>query len=85
MSTNSFDAVPADASSDMGWLVIDPEGHPYSWHSLAVAPDEVAAWTQHEPNTALHQQLRAAGWHIRPGKGLELITGRRDHPVRASA
>lgn len=57
-----------------GWIVVDPAGVPYAWYGSALACDVAAAWMIFEPDAAGRAALCAAGWSVRAGSGVELVS-----------
>lgn len=64
-----------DGASGCGWIVVDPTGAPYAWYGSALACDAAAVWAVFEPDPDARAALVDAGWSVRDGSGVELISG----------
>jgi hypothetical protein len=59
----------------LGWIVLNPTGHPYAWYGSGLANDASAAMAVVEPDATERQRMLDAGWSVRAGLGTELVAG----------
>ncbi|OHV03710.1 hypothetical protein [Mycobacterium talmoniae] len=74
--------MPAHSAPKPGWLLVMPDGHPYTWHARSNYPHPHDVWKWLEPDPGKCAALVARGWTVRAGSASELIT---PVPARVSA
>ncbi|GAB4975999.1 MULTISPECIES: hypothetical protein [Mycobacterium] len=74
------------SASDVGWLIIAPDGQPYAWYTYdtVLSHDADSTMARFEPDPQLRHNLLAQGWTVVPGSGAELTRAAADY-AKASA